>query len=203
MHPRCALAVCCFLLLAGCEVGTEPTDQTAQPPPELAPKAGATIRQEPAPVDVIPSTVSKPQADVLPPARSATPAPAPQVAKGNLQFVEGYQRGYELAMQSGRPMLVFFTAEWCHYCHQMAGEAFMDPQVVNLARNFVCILVDADGEPAVCRQFRVQGYPTVQFISPRGVPLNRLVGKKPSGQVSMAMQAALQNIAARNEAVNR
>ncbi len=95
-------------------------------------------------------------------------------------------------------MLVFFTAEWCQFCHQMADEAFTHPQVVRLSEQFVCILVDADREPEVCRQFQVTGYPTIQFLSPRGVPLERIVGKKPGHQVMMAMQAALQNVARRD-----
>ena len=122
-----------------------------------------------------------------------------QIAKGQLNFVHGYQAGYDQAMREGKPMLVFFTAEWCHYCHQMAEEAFTDQQVVNLSQNFVCVLVDQETEPEVGRQFRVAGWPTVLFLSPRGVALNRIVGKKPGHQVVMAMQAALQNIARRSE----
>ena len=129
---------------------------------------------------------------VFPTSPRATNGPE---AQGSLRFVRGFDSGSAQATAAGKPMLVFFTAEWCHYCHQMADEAFANPQVVGLANRFVCILVDADAEPGVCKQFRVQGYPTVQFLSPRGVPLNRLVGKKPSQQVMAAMQAALQSIA--------
>jgi thiol:disulfide interchange protein len=135
------------------------------------------------------------------PAAASSAARKPtQVARGSLKFIEGYQRGYEQALREGKPMLVFFTAEWCHYCHQMANEAFTHPQVVGLADRFVCILVDADAEGEVCEKFRVQGYPTIQFLSPRGVPLNRIVGKKPGHQVMMAMQSALQNVARHAEA---
>ncbi len=94
-------------------------------------------------------------------------------------------------------MLLFFTAGWCQYCRQMADEAFTHPQVVRLSEQFVCVLIDADAEPEVCRQFEVTGYPTIQFLSPRGVPLERVVGKKPGHQVMMAMQAALQHVARR------
>jgi thiol-disulfide isomerase/thioredoxin len=142
-----------------------------------------------------------------PPAGTAAPAAAggaggptsSRAARGQLRFVDGYERGYALAVSQSKPMLVFFTAEWCHFCHQMADEAFTHPQVVRLADQFVCILVDADLEPAVCQQHQVTGYPTIQFLSPRGVPLERIVGKKPGHQVMMAMQAALQHVA-RNEA---
>ena len=140
-------------------------------------------------------------------ARPSLPASAQQraahgtrVARGSLRFVEGYQQGYRQAVDEGKPMLLFFTAEWCQFCHQMADEAFTHPQVVSLSGHFVCVLVDADSEPEICRQFEVTGYPTIQFLSPRGVPLQRVVGKKPGHQLMMAMQAALQNVARRSVA---
>ena len=68
---------------------------------------------------------------------------------------------------------------------------------MSLSEQFVCVLVDADAEPEVCRQFRVKGYPTIQFLSPRGTPLNRVTGKQPTVQLVMEMQAALQAVARR------
>jgi protein disulfide-isomerase len=120
-----------------------------------------------------------------------------QIVRGNLQFVEGYRKGYAEATAAGKPMLIFFTAAWCTYCHQMAEEAFTHPQVIALSEQFTCVLVDADAEGDVCRQFGVSGYPTIQFVSPRGALLGRVVGKKPGHQLMMAMQAALQNVARR------
>ncbi len=158
-------------LVAGCEIGTE-----------MPPQAEAT---------------SKVDARVADSPRIAVKY---RVGRGNLKFVEGYQQGHSEALAQSKPMLVFFTAEWCHFCHQMADEAFRHPQVARLSERFVCILVDADREPQICRQFGVTGYPTIQFLSPRGVPLERIVGKKPGHQVMMAMQAALQNVARRNAA---
>jgi thiol:disulfide interchange protein len=126
--------------------------------------------------------------------------PAPKVARGHIRFADGFHGGYEQATREGKPMLVFFTASWCEYCHQMAGEAFVQEQVVSLSEQFVCILVDADREPDVCRQFQVRGYPTVQFLSPWGAPLNRVVGKKPGHQLVVEMHTALQALARRRAA---
>jgi thiol:disulfide interchange protein len=113
------------------------------------------------------------------------------ISRGKIDFIQGYSDGYQRAQEEGKPMLVFFTAQWCNFCHQMESEAFTDSQVVQLASQFVCILVDADQEPAVCQEFRVRGYPTIQFLSARGVPLNRMTGKRPAQQVAAQMQAAL------------
>jgi thioredoxin-like negative regulator of GroEL len=118
-----------------------------------------------------------------------------RISGGHLSFVSSYEQGFRQAATAGKPMLVFFTAPWCKFCHQMADEAFTHPQVVSLSSHFVCILVDADAEPAVCRQFSVTGFPTIQFLSARGTPLERIVGKKPGHQLMMAMQAALQSVA--------
>jgi len=133
------------------------------------------------------------------PAASKSAKRARQVARGNLHFVEGFQAGTERAAAEAKPMLLFFTAEWCHFCHQMADEAFTHPQVVGLSEHFVCVLVDADAEPDVCRQFHVTGFPTIQFLSARGAPLERMVGKKPGHQLMMTMQAALQTVARTQE----
>jgi len=133
------------------------------------------------------------------PAADATDAATPHLAKGRINFVDGYQAGYEQGLRDARPMLVFFTAGWCGFCHQMANDAFTDDQVVNLSERFLCILVDADAEPGVCQQFKVRGYPTIQFLSPRGVPLNRVVGKQAGHHLVMEMQAALQAVARRAE----
>jgi thiol:disulfide interchange protein len=121
------------------------------------------------------------------------------VARGRLAFIDGFDQGYQTARTQQKPMLLFFTASWCKYCHQMADETFVQNAVVELAQNFVCVLVDADAEPEVCRQFEVRGFPTIQFVSPQGVRLNRLTGKQPAQQLIAQMQAALHAIARRRE----
>ena len=180
-----ACAALGLMLAAGCEIGTEAAPGGTAAAPTDAPDAPA-------------KGYAADAAGNLPAA--AKGRSARRMARGNLKFVEGYERGYQQAVAQSKPMLLFFTAEWCHFCHQMADEAFTHPQVVSLADHFVCVLVDADREPEVCRQFKVTGYPTIQFLSPRGVPLERIVGKKPGHQLMMAMQAALQNVARRSDA---
>jgi thiol-disulfide isomerase/thioredoxin len=161
--------------------------------------AGCGSRSEPA---------TSPQREPAPAASQSsvepTRAPRPFGSRGSahndarMNFVHGYAEGYRQSQATGRPMLVFFTAEWCPYCHQMASEAFGQQSVVAMSQKFICVEIDADAEPDVCQQFRVQAFPIVQFVSIRGVPLNRLVGKKPGHEVMVAMQAALQSVARRS-----
>jgi protein disulfide-isomerase len=134
-----------------------------------------------------------------PPARQEAPgSPVTRVARGKLEFIQGYADGYQQARQEGRPMLVFFTASWCHFCRQMEAGTFNDSQVAGLSRQFICILVDADLEPDVCQEFRIRGYPAIQFLTPQGVPLNRMVGKQSAAELMLQMQAALEATANRS-----
>ncbi len=130
--------------------------------------------------------------------RQARGSPVTGVTLGRLEFVQGYADGYQQARQEGRPMLVFFTASWCRFCRQMEAEAFNDGQVARLSRQFMCILVNADREPDVCQEFRIRGYPAIQFLTPQGVPLNRLVGKQSAAELMLQMQAALEATANRS-----
>ncbi len=212
-----SLRLALLALVAGCEIGTETLPRDASGTSAPAQPDGALVEVKPSPLPLAPDLTILPEAwragattqtQPMPPAapqsqnQAAPPTPI-RAARGKLRFVDGFQQGYAVASRTSKPMLLFFTADWCHYCHQMEDEAFSNPQVIRLAEKFVCVLVDADREAQVCKQFKVTGYPTIQFLSPRGIPLERLVGKKPGHQVMMAMQAALQNIARRENVAAR
>jgi len=117
---------------------------------------------------------------------------------GRLVFLDGDQLHAAPAGRGGKPWLLFFTAEWSPYCREMVGTTFLDDRVAALSGRFTCVLVDADRHADVCRRYGVRGYPTLQFVSPRGVPLNRLVGKQTPSQLVEAMHAALNAVARRS-----
>ena len=121
--------------------------------------------------------------------------PADENPGGSLRFINGYHAGVDEALTRKKPMLLFFTARWCRYCQQMAEEAFAQDHISDLSRQFVCVSVDADDEPGVCQEFLVTAFPTVLFISPGGVPLNRVSGKQPARQLAAEMHAALGAVA--------
>ena len=114
-------------------------------------------------------------------------------APSELQFVAGYTQGYEHAQQLGKPMMLFFTTKWCRFCREMEGDALKDSQVARLSKDFVCVTIDADEESTVCHDFGVRGYPTVQFVSSNGLPLNRLVGRSTGGELAGQMHSALRS----------
>jgi len=114
----------------------------------------------------------------------------------SVNFIRGYASGYQTAQEKGRPILLFFGAPRSPFCREMLDETFTDERVVALSKGFTCIYVDADTEPNICQEFGVEGFPTVQFISARGVTLQRIEGKREPNQMAEQMEAAIETVAA-------
>jgi thiol:disulfide interchange protein len=122
---------------------------------------------------------------------------APQLIElhGNLHFVNDPQVGLQAAVDHSLPCLLYFTAEWCTYCHQMEAAAFSDEAVGTLGEEFVCILIDADRMPQLCLSRGVSSYPTIQFIAPDGRMLHRLVGCQSAASLATGMRSASERYA--------
>lgn len=116
-------------------------------------------------------------------------------SRGQMHFVRDAEAGLSLAAEKGLPCLMFFTADWCTYCHEMEETTFTDQTVAKMAEGFVCVLVDADHEKEICGQFSISAYPTIQFVSSQGRMLNRLVGRQSVPELVAGMQAAQKRFA--------
>lgn len=93
-----------------------------------------------------------------------------------------YQDGWEKAKSEKKHMFVDFTATWCGWCKRLEATTFAKPEVAQmLNRDFVPVkvweksedTVDIDGykiseRDLARREFRVTGYPSLWFVSPRG-----------------------------------
>jgi hypothetical protein len=77
----------------------------------------------------------------------------------------------------------------------MEASTFNDPRVVELASQFVCVMVDAESEPEICRRLHVSGFPTVQLISPAGLSLGRMAGLQAAPNFVKSLRAALERYA--------
>lgn len=131
------------------------------------------------------------------PGQQASSQPAASAAEvqeeRRIGFLTELGQGMTEAHQTGKPLLVFFTTSQCGFCRQMLEKTFQDRQIVELAERFVCVQIEADEAPQVCKDFHIQAFPTVQFITAEGAPLQRVLGRKEPEVLAAQMQAALQS----------
>ena len=103
-------------------------------------------------------------------------------------WVRGYEAGLQLAQRSHRPLLLSFHTPGCGWCAKMDAETFTDPQVVELSRNFVCVLVESDTDPAAVRRYNVTEYPTILLTDPQGHLLAASTGFVPASDLLPALR---------------
>lgn len=87
------------------------------------------------------------------------------------------------AQQAGKPVLVYFHAEWCEPCKQLEAMVLTKKRFVDAAAGFTPLRADfTDQEDPEVQKiglaFAIEAFPTIVFIGKDGVerPKLRLVG---------------------------
>jgi thiol:disulfide interchange protein len=97
---------------------------------------------------------------------------------GKVPWVMDYEQGLSLARETGRPVMVFFTASWCGYCTQMVKGAFSEDAVVRAMEGLVPVFVDVDLRNDLMDGYAIRGVPTLIFLDSEGKRLTELSGAR-------------------------
>lgn len=72
------------------------------------------------------------------------------------------------AKSKDKPVLIYFSADWCDFCHTMDKETLKKPRVSRyLNENFILLKVDYDGNKDLVARYRVRGVPTMIIGDPQ------------------------------------
>ncbi len=103
------------------------------------------------------------------------------------------------ALKAGKPVLVFFTADWCAPCKRLKAITLKDPKVIKtISSGFTPIWVDFTSNPspaarALSRRFGVRGVPTNVILDAKGNWLSQLtmIGFRDPEYFRSRLEAAL------------
>ena len=103
----------------------------------------------------------------------------------------------ELAQQQNRPVFVEFYADWCAPCKVMEEELFTEPIVyAYFNRYFLNFRTNIDSESGqmLAGLYTVESLPTILYLNPQGVVLERLIGGITFAKLEAAGNAAMQKM---------
>lgn len=99
-------------------------------------------------------------------------------AAAKIQWVQKLPEGLRLARESGRPVMLFFTADWCGPCVELKKYVFTDKRVVAASKRLVNVSIDADSDFETLTAYKVRGIPAVFFLNPLGDIITKYDGDR-------------------------
>ncbi len=125
---------------------------------------------------------------------TATPEGAPEPQKPEIKwFSGGVEEAFAFAKEAGKPVFLYWGAEWCPPCHNLKKNIFSKPEFIEASRRFVPVYLDGDTERAQIwgEKFTIAGYPTVILFSPTGVELYRMPTDVTAEQYGVLLEAVV------------
>jgi thioredoxin 1 len=93
----------------------------------------------------------------------------------------------EEVLQSDKPVLVDFWAEWCGPCHAVAP--VLDRIVEEGGGDLKLVKVNIDEQPALAARYGVQSIPTIVLFK-EGEPAAAAIGARPKSALEQALGLA-------------
>ncbi len=103
---------------------------------------------------------------------------------------------FVVAKRENRPVLIYWGAEWCPFCHTLKSTVFSRPDFIAKSKLFLPVYLDGDDEGAQRwgETFRIQGYPTLIIVDPDRREIMRLGAGRDVTQYAAALDVALENV---------
>lgn len=86
--------------------------------------------------------------------------------------------------------------DWCHWCKELDKNTYADAEVVKLSKEFVPLKLNPEKDEQnaqIARKYRIEGYPTIIFVSSDGDMVHRLEGYLEPKPFLAEMQKALED----------
>jgi len=100
-------------------------------------------------------------------------------AKEIVPWRDDFDAAREEGRRDNKPVMAYFTADWCGPCQSMKGTTWADASVEAELRGFVPVRIDIDRSPNLAHAYAVQSIPTMIVLDGEGRVLKSTSGALP------------------------
>lgn len=75
-------------------------------------------------------------------------------------IADDFNQAIKMSGETGKPILMFFTADWCGWCKKMKKDVLTDEFVKTSMKNYIFVTIDTDKQKHLARKFKISGLPS-------------------------------------------
>jgi len=109
----------------------------------------------------------------------------------DVKWRHDYAAAKKEAAETGRPLVLKFSTDWCGPCRKLEATTLRDAKVVvALNERFIPVKLDGDKEADLMAEFKVTGFPTVLVVTPEGKVVGRTSGFRTVAELTAVLDKA-------------
>jgi len=85
-----------------------------------------------------------------------------------IEWTKDFKKAQAMSLETGKPLLLDFTADWCKPCMTMDKEFWTREDVIQATKSFIAVKIDFDGDRSTVSRYGVNSIPFVGFTDPLG-----------------------------------
>lgn len=137
--------------------------------------------------------------------RSVDKSVAKKLEIGIDWYVGTVDAAFAVAKELGKPIYLYWGAEWCPPCHAIKATVFKSPEFIERSKLFIAVYLDGDMQNAQAygEEFGVLGYPTMIVFDSNGMELTRIPGGIDLTAYANILDLTLGNVSSASDIVER